>query len=358
MISVADMRFWISIVCALAVWIPASGAAGVDEALQTLSGQTMGTTYSVKYLPGAAMPAPTKVHADIEQILQDVNQAMSTYIADSEISRFNKADRSSAQKISRGFAEVVQHALDLAAKTDGAFEPTIAPLLRLYKFGAGAGNEPPKLPSSVILKGVMPLIDYRHIILTRPSDDTWLLAKKLKGVELDLSAVAKGYGVDQVFMYLQNQGAKALLVEIGGELRAAGRKPSGTSSEPWTVGIERPDGLSRSPMTKVILRDKAIATSGNYRNFKIIEGKRVGHVINPRLGEYVPNKIASVSVLAANTMAADGLATALLSMGDDQALSFVKKENIPALFIMLRDNHLAVEKSDAFVEYEKAAATP
>jgi thiamine biosynthesis lipoprotein len=303
------------------------GGAGVNLAPVEFSGETMGTRYTVKIdrLPkGASLAALT---ADVEAVLETVNAQMSSWRDDSEISRFNQHQGTEWFSVSSDTAHVVAESLRISHLSGGAFDATIGPLVDLWGFGSGGRRSQP--PSEQEIALVKARVDYRKISV-RP--DPPAIRKSSGNMELDLSAIAKGFGVDRVAATLQQQGVGGFLVEIGGEVSTAGHKPDGSA---WRIGVEQPVKGSRGGLhAQVELGEGALATSGDYRNYFQHQGADYSHTIDPRTGLPVVHTLASVSVVSQTCMDADALATALLVLGPEAGYNLAVKENWPILMIV------------------------
>lgn len=281
-----------------------------------ISGRTMGTTYHIKVVTGF-FSRLTGLEVKIERTLKEVNQSMSVHIPGSEISRFN-AIQSADQplEVSEGFWYVMKVSEQIYHRTGGAWDGTVFPLIRLWKFNAGAKEYRVPLPEEI--EGLLPGVGFRHIGL----QDSRVLFKQIVPLSLDLSSIAKGYGVDRVAALLRAEGFQDFLVEIGGEVYAAGRKKDG---QRWRVGINVPQ--INAPLDAVyhavFLENQALATSGNYRNFFEVDGKRYSHVFDPRTGYPVSNNVVSVSIVADTCTLADGLATGVMVMGSEKGLELI-----------------------------------
>ena len=281
-------------------------------------GETMGTTYSVQ-----AVCAEPPAEQQIAAVLAEVDRRMSTYDAASELSRFNRAGVGQPFAVSAPLAKVVAAAMRLAEETKGAFDPTVAPLVALWGFGARASASAVP-PTAAEISTVRAQVDYRQLVLRQQPP---ALVKRLP-LTLDLSAVAKGYAVDRVAAMLAAAGCDSYLVEVGGELRAAGGGPGG---RPWRIGVESPAG--GEPVAALALFEGAVATAGNYRQTRSLGGRRVSHVVDPRSGYPVAHRLASVTVVAPTALAADGYATALLVLGPDAGRQFAERAGVAALFL-------------------------
>jgi thiamine biosynthesis lipoprotein len=279
----------------------------------------MGTTWHVTVVGRASV---ARLQEKIERRLEEINQSLSTYREDSEINRFSRF-RAVGQEfpISRDFHRVMTAAARVFALSGGAWDGTVRPLVDLWGFGPPAPAGEPPAPGKVeeLLKDV----GFDRIEI-RPG----ALVKRQASVTLDLSSIAKGYGVDAVAEVIRQEGFGDFLVEIGGEVVGAGTRPD---RRPWRVGINRPraDAAPDEIYRVAALRDAAFATSGDYRNFFERDGVRYAHVIDPRTGRPVSNGVVSVSVLAPDCALADGLATAVMVMGADEGVALL--ERLPAV---------------------------
>jgi thiamine biosynthesis lipoprotein len=296
-----------------------------------LAGKTMGTTYHITIV-GGYFTAVAPLQKAIDERLAAINTSMSTYQPDSTISRFNRlrsVDR--AFPIDADFQTVMKVSQTLYRITDGAWDGTLDPLIDLWGFGRTRRPED-RVPSAEEIKALLPLVGFGHIVM----DTEGRLHKRLPSVSLDLASVAKGYGVDAVAALIRDRGFTDYIVEIGGEVYAAGTRMDG---EAWRVGINKPDpDAPYDQVYRVVhLQDRAFATSGDYRNFFEIDGRRYAHIIDPRTGYPVSNGVVSVSVTADNCVLADGLATALMVMGASPGLDLVDRLEGVECLIITRD---------------------
>jgi len=305
-------------------------------------GSTMGTTYNVRVAHSPLkMVEARRLHQEIDLLLRQINDEMSTYIADSEISLFNRSRTTESFNVSPSFAYVVNEARRIAGQTGGAFDPTLDPLLALWGFGIQTKVHTQEPPSPEDLATVMSKIGYMRI---QPVDDRHI-RKLHPDIQLNLNAIAKGYGVDAVSALIVSYGATNVFVEIGGEVKTTGVN---RESIPWRVGIENPDP-DAAPGTSLLgvasLSGKAMASSGDYRNFRQApDGTVYAHILDPRTGRPASHALASVSVIAPTCMEADAIATALYVMGREEGLSWVEMyPQLEALFIERRDDGSLVE---------------
>ena len=288
----------------------------------TYSGPIMGTDFRITVVLPAERDGDI-LFEKIKTTMQDVEQSMSTYLSDSELSRFNAAPADRPIEISAGLAEVLSEALTISRLSDGFFDVTVGGLVNAWGFGPDGRIE--AQPSAGDLRKLEQSVGYRKLSLNGRR-----LSKTDDRVMIDLSAIAKGYAVDQVASYLGQQGVQHFLIDIGGELRAAGRN---IDKQLWRVGIERPEmqgGIDRI----VALNNKAIATSGDYRNFLMIDGQKFSHTIDPKAMRPVLHRLALVSVIAEQASTADALATALMAMGETRAQQFARQNQLAAYFVI------------------------
>ncbi len=294
----------------------------------------MGTTYMVKIVkPGdekfsSRDELNKKLTADIEKLLKKVNQQMSTWIEDSEISRFNRYNESQWFEVSSDTALVIGEAIGVSKESGGAFDITVGPLINLWGFGPDGTVK--KIPGEGQIKKVMEEIGYEKLSvrLSPPA-----LKKEEPGIYCDLSAIAKGFGVDQVTGYLDSRGFSHYLVEIGGEVRAKGLNHK---NQIWRVAIASPDPHGGSPYQKIIrLKDASMATSGDYFNYFEKDGVRYSHTIDPTTGKPITHKLASVTVIHESCMTADAMATAINVLGPEKGYQLAIKENL-AVFMIVR----------------------
>lgn len=322
------------------VW---SSMAMAMEREAKIFGQTMGTVYQVKVVTENGIDAE-KLKNSIENRLKKINQSMSTYIPDSEISRFNNLDQfGQAFKVSEDFWTVMTMAKQVYGLTEGAWDGTVAPLVNLWGFGSKKTVD--RVPSETAINALLPAIGFDLIEMGAGRQ----LGKKDAAVTLDLASIAKGYAVDQVARLLEENGFHHYLVEIGGETFAAGHRLDG---QPWRVGINRPErNAPFDAVYKVVsLSDRALATSGDYRNYFELNGRFYGHVLDPRNGYPVTNGIVSVSVLADTCALADGLATGMMVMGVEKGLALVDRlKQVECLIVVQSpDGRLSDHMSRAF----------
>ncbi len=304
-----------------------------------ISGQTMGTTYTIKIASTRVNTPALKIK--IEKSLKKINKQMSTYILTSEISKVNDSLKNEHVKISPWFKKVLTYSLDLAKNTDGSYDPTLGPLVNLWGFGPGGYK---KIPQKKEIQKALAVVGYQRLSLIKNRGE-YFVKKDLDEVYVDLSSLAKGFGVDILSELLIKEGYKNYLVEIGGELKASGKK----NKRIWKVAIEKPNSDLRILEMSFPLENMSIATSGNYRNFFLSGKKSYSHILNVKTGEPVENSLISVSVLNKECMKADALATALMSLGFKKAKEYALNNKLAAYFIFKgEDLELQTFKSPEF----------
>jgi thiamine biosynthesis lipoprotein len=310
----------------LIILLIATGAKAQTEHL--IAGQTMGTAYHIKVVTGASARI-NGLKEKIDRRLEAINRVFSTYIKDSEISRFN-AFRAAGEKfpVSDDFIQVMKAGQKIYRLSEGAWDGTVKPLVDLWGFGP-TRRQPRKPPASQI-KALMQNIGFDRIRIVEPN----FLVKNQATVTLDLNSIAKGFAVDRVSGLLAAGGYENYLVEIGGEVYAAGVRADGKN---WRVGINRPkpDAAINEVYKAISLANQALATSGDYRTFFEMDGVRYSHVIDPRTGYPVSNGVVSVSIIADNCTLADGLATAIMVMGPEKGIQLVNQLNNVECFIIV-----------------------
>ncbi len=309
----------------LALFFSSCGVEGQTGLSNVLSGQTMGTTYAVKIRGVSKAFDLQHARKSIDGIFERINSRMSTYREDSELSLFNRSESTDWMPVSSETVHVVSEAVRISTLTNGAFDVTIGPLVNLWGFGPD--SQPTKIPTEEIIREKLSSVGYQHLYLraTPPA-----IRKDESRIQIDLSAIAKGYAVDQVVEFLDSLNVPHFLVEVGGELRGKGLNAEGI---PWKVAVEKPVSGERAIHQVLYLQSQAMATSGDYRNFFQKDGERFSHTINPRTGQPVTHQLASVTVLRTSCMEADALATGLMVLGPDAGYQLAKEEKFPAFFV-------------------------
>ncbi len=310
-----------------------------------LQGTTMGTGYSIQVVDLPPGLERQHLQTAIDRELERVNDLMSTYRESSELSRFNRSRSKNWFAVSPALALLVEEAQQTSEASGGAFDATVGPLVNLWGFGPGGGHD--SLPSDVQIAEAQARVGHEKL---RVRTDPAALRKSEPALHLDLSAIAKGYGVDRIAELLDEAGVHNYLVEIGGELRGRGYNGRG---QPWRIAVERPAPGVREVYSVVELRGGAMATSGDYRNFFEADGKLYSHTIDPRTGRPVNHRLASVTVLAPTAARADALATAFLVLGPETGLALAESLRTAALFILRTPDGYADRQSSLFHAYQR-----
>lgn len=317
-----------------------------EAVMTTLRGETMGTVYLVTVV---GQHPESELQAAVDEELSRIDRLMSTYKPDSELSRFNRHESTEPFGVSADTAKVAAAARRISEQSDGAFDVTVGPLVALWGFGAGAQvNE----PTDEALAQTREHVGYRKLIVELEPPSLRKLDPRLR---VDLSAIAKGYAVDQVAELLRARGAGAFLVEVGGEVRVQGLKPN---AQRWQLGIERPSDGERAVQRVVELTDTAMATSGDYRNYYERDGVRVSHTIDPRTGRPITHALASVTVLHESAMYADGYATALNVLGPNGARQVADAVGLPMLMIIRSAGGFEVVETSKFSQRIESQVAP
>ncbi len=334
-----------SLVLGLIFLVSACDSAAPKSYPFNYSGPIMGTSFNIKASELPEAVSVTQLQNAIKVRLDAINQRMSTYLKDSELSVINQQKTLQAQAVSAELFKVLTAAKVINKKSLGAFDITVGPLVNLWGFGTeGAKFSAPEM--SAVQK-----------ILATTGDKYWSLfpensklQKQHVDLSLDLSALAKGYAVDEVALVMESYGVHDYLVEIGGELRLKGHNLQG---EKWHIAIEKPT-INKRELQKVIpVTGTAMATSGDYRNFFEQDGKRFSHTIDPRTGYPITHQLASVTVLHVSSMMADAWATALMVLGAEEGYKIAKKEQLAAFFIIKKQQGFAEQATPLFTKYTR-----
>jgi len=306
------------------------------------SGRSMGTWYTIKVADMPDTTTPEQVAKVIERELDNVNDKMSTYKPDSELSRLNQAPVGEPFTVSPDTFYVLTHSLDIWRLSQGAFDVTVGPLVNLWGFGPDA--RPDVVPSDADMKAAWGRVGSDGLML---HPDNYRVEKR-KDIYIDLSAIAKGYAVDRVSEALEDIGIRRYLVEVGGEVRAGNSKAQGVS---WQVAVEEPITERRQVHQVLKLDNAAMATSGDYRNFFVVDGKRYSHTIDPRTGKPIDHNLVSASVILPKCADADGWATAMMVLGPEAGLQVAEANNLPVYLIIKEKDGFKSVQSSAFNKY-------
>jgi thiamine biosynthesis lipoprotein len=317
-------------------------SSSASPGLIMLGGNTMGGTWSVKVLrlpPGASRE---ELEGQVGALLNRLERQMSTYQADSDLSRFNASASTGWFPVPRELAEVVALARRVSDETDGAFDVTVGPLVNVWGFGAGRSGVPQDVPPAEAIAAAKARVDYRRLDVRL---DPPALKKSRADLYVDLGGIAKGYAADAVGAFLESRTVSDYLAQIGGEVRARGKSHLG---RPWHLGIETPTPDVRRVLAQVELADSSISTSGDYRNFFDVGGRRFSHEIEPRTGWPTQRGAASVSVIHSSGAYADAMATALMVLGPDDGLNLAKRMRLGVMFVTRGADRFDTRATDAF----------
>lgn len=321
------------------LWWRAPSADDHGLVRDQFAGMTMGTTWSVVVAVEEGFDV-SGVDEAVADALDGVDLAMSTYKPNSELMRLNRYPVGSVMKISAGLRRVLEKAAEVSAATGGAFDITVGPLVDRWGFGPEDLETEPTISEidSLLLR-----VDWKSVGLSPEG-----ASRARDGLRLDLSAIAKGFGADMAATALEELGISRYLVEVGGEIRVRGHSDHG---RPWQIGVEKPDTMTRESVAVLGLTSGGMATSGDYRNYREVDGKRVSHTIDPRTGWPIDHRLASVTVLADDCVTADAWATALNVLGPDEGLSLAKEAGI-AVYMLVRtaDGEFRPRMTDSFAD--------
>lgn len=296
----------------------------------SLSGKTMGTTYNIKYKNNI------NYQSEIDIELKRINNELSTYISTSTISRFNQSETGISIDKNDLLKNIIK-AKKIFELSNGTYDPTVMPLVNYWGFGYTEHKKVNKI-DSLKIDSIKQYIGFEKISLVHLKIDSIILNKTNKHVQLDLSSIAKGYGVDKIGQLLKSKGINDYLVEIGGEITCQGLSPSNRN---WVVGINTPDETASTNeyIVNIALTNKSLATSGNYRNFYDVDGHKYSHTINPKTGYPEKSNLLSATIITKDCMTADALATACMVSGFDWAKNIIEKtDSIKGILIYLDNN--------------------
>lgn len=309
-----------------------------------LQGPAMGSRYAVTVVQPPAGLTAASLRSDIDAILARITGRFSTYQPDSELSRLNRTPARGWTDVSDELRTVIDAGLDISRRSAGAFDVTVGPLVDVWGFGPRFRED--HLPTARQIQLVRERVGYAHL---RTRAQPAAVYRTRPGIEIDLNGIVPGYVADLVATRLEQLGARHYLVDMGGELRLSGHNPQ---RQPWQVAIEKPVADAKSAQRVLPLTDCAVSTSGDYRNFFEIDGRRYSHEIDPRTGYPVAHGLVSVTVIADTAMNADAWATALLVLGPEQGPLLAEREALAVLFIQRQAGNVLVERSStAFASY-------
>lgn len=336
-------RPWLQFVTVCLLWTALAGCNSATEPdVFEFSGATMGTTYSVKITDLPENLLPQQVADRIQLALDDVNHKMSTYQLDSELSRFNQLPAGGVMAFSADTFFLLQKSLDVWRRSQGVFDVTVGPLVNLWGFGPE--GRPDRVPDEQAQREAWKRVGAESLVLY---PDT-LKVEKRKDLYVDLSAIAKGFGVDKVAQALEEIGIRRYMVEVGGEIRVGDPK---SPRHPWRLAVEKPVPQLREVQLVIEVSDLALATSGDYRNYFEQDGRRYSHTIDPRTGQPIQHKLVSATVIAPTCADADAWATAMMVLGPEQGLVVADAQNLAVYMLVKTDSGLEARHSRAFAMY-------
>jgi thiamine biosynthesis lipoprotein len=312
-------------------------ACGNGDSMESFGGPTMGSTYSIKYVRRAGLPAAADVRVEVEKILADIDRQLSTYRSDSDIERFNDLPANRCQKMPASILKLIRVGEQLSEQSEGSYDLTVEPLLNLWGFGPQGREE--KVPAEQALARARQRVGYQHL---RIEGDQLC---KDAAVEVDFNSIAAGYAVDTIAARLEALGIHDYLAEATGELKAAGKKLDGS---PWRIALEEPRDDQQVAERIVAVDGFGLSTSGDYRNYFEQGGRRYSHTFDARTGAPVSNTLASVTVIHPSALMADGLSTLLLILGPERGWDYAEKHDIGAFFVIRADTGFVTRTSHAF----------
>ena len=315
-----------------------SGCDSNPGRVEVLSGPTMGSTYTIKYVFNASTPAADAVGVEVQSILDEVDRQMSTYRLDSDIARFNQSPANSCMQMPQPVLDLAQYGYELSRSSDGAFDLTLAPLLNLWGFGPQARAK--HVPSAADIAKAKEQIGYQHVRVVGDQ-----LCKDAD-VQVEFNSIAAGYTVDRISERFAQLNIDSYMIEVTGELIAKGHKPDGS---PWRIALEQPLGDGQRVIQRVLEIDGyGVNTSGDYRNYFEENGVRFSHTIDPQVGAPISHRLASVTVVDPSALHADGLGTVLLVLGPERGLAFAEERKIAAFFVMRDSEGFTTQVSSEF----------
>ncbi|MEM8593706.1 MAG: FAD:protein FMN transferase [Pseudomonadota bacterium] len=368
-------------VCAVLLLCVLAGCSSSNVPKQLLDGETMGTRYHITVFAKLTDAQRKGLHGELQSELDSIEALMSSYQADSQLMKLNRWSKKDKFTIDEHVFNVLTRAQTIHDMSDGAFDISLSPLIELWGFATKKPTS--SVPSRQQINAMKARVDLPSLVLSRepcveqdsvltpamiptttrattptvtpvtvaktmPNATCHYAEKGKSNVTFNVSAIAKGYAVDVLSNALKIKGYDNFLVEVGGEVYASGSKPN---DEPWRLGLEQPDKAPGDVQVAVRLRDASIATSGDYRNFFMRDGKRYSHTLDPRTGQPIEHKLASVSVIASNAMDADAWATALNVQGLEEGYDTAIKHNLAVYFIQRQASGFVVRYTPLFKRY-------
>ena len=312
-----------------------------------IDGKTMATKYLIKIADNISAKKQDEISYKIQALLADFNMKVSGYINDSEINKLNKLQNDDWIHLSKELFVVLNCAKKISVLSQGSFDITAGRLVNLWGFGTEKKDY--KIPSFDLIQAVLKNTGHNYYDL---NEDIKAIKKKNFNIVFDLSAIAKGYGVDLIAKLLDKENVENYLIEIGGEIKVAGFKVPREKIK-WQVAIEMPGSLLKKINKKVKISDISVATSGDYRNFFIDKNKRYSHNIDPLTGYPVDHSLTSVTVFDGSCMRADAMATAIMVMGPKKGLEWSNKNDIKSYLLIKNSTGILEDMSDQMKTFMK-----
>lgn len=338
------LLFCTSLVFGCGVLLSACGPANQTQPAVVITGKTMGTYYRVSMV-GVDKSREPELRQQIEAQLKEDDRQLSTYKDDSVLSRFNQYQGTDPQPISSGMADAIITALRIGHKTDNEMDITVGPLVNLWGFGPT--KEPVKMPTQQQIDAARSEIGLQHIKVIQQVDGDYL-QKDQPNMYIDLSTVGEGYATDHLARLVEGNGISDYLVSVGGAVVSRGHNPEG---KPWQVAIQKPTDREDAVEAIVDLQGMGISTSGSYRNYYELDGKRLSHIIDPATGRPITHKLVSATVIASTALEADGWDTGLMVLGTQRALALAEKEHLAVYLITKEPDGFKVSMTPQFKAY-------
>ncbi|MCG7388595.1 FAD:protein FMN transferase ApbE [Pantoea sp. ACRSB] len=320
------MRYWNILLMTAAICLLSACDKATPQQAMVLEGKTMGTVWRVS-LAGVDAARKAGLQQAIQQQLDADDQTLSTWKPDSVLSRFNRYQGSAPQPVSADMADIVTESLRIGAKTGGAMDITVGPLVNLWGFGPA--KQPAHTPTDAEIAAAKAQTGLQHLRVIETVEGQWL-QKDLPGLYVDLSTMGEGYATDHLARLMEREGINNYLVSVGGAVLSRGQNAQGQS---WRVAIQKPTDSENAVQARVDLQGHGISTSGSYRNYYELDGKRISHVIDPATGRPIEHKLVSATVIATTALEADGWDTGLMVLGSEKAKALALQQHLAVYLI-------------------------
>ncbi len=306
-----------------------------------LEGKTMGTYWRAS-MAGVDNSRATELRGKIQAQLDADDRELSTWKSDSALSRFNQSRGTTPWPVSEAMSDIVTLSLRIGEKTHGAMDVTVGPLVNLWGFGPG--KQPVQTPTQAQIDAARALTGLQHLRIINSAGQQWL-QKDLPELYVDLSTVGEGYAADHLARLMEREGISRYLVSVGGAVTTRGLNAEGKA---WRVAIQKPTDRENAAQAIVDLNGHGISTSGSYRNYYELDGKRISHVIDPTTGQPIQHKLVSATVIAPTALEADGWDTGLMVLGTEKAKEVALKEGLAVYLITKEGNGFSTWMSPQF----------